>query len=261
MSGYEREAFDNRDRQGGDYEGRGGRRDDGYGYEGGNQQSYNTQGRNHRGEAQSYYDNQEGYEQDGGYGGRQNDDRQHEGYAGGNASYGGSYGGGGGYGVEEDLSGAAKHAQEHAGSDGDASIFSSVLSAISQNKHHIQQQPVDEQSAVQSHQQFFGGGGNDQSASSGSMGAAAAMQALKMFTGGQSGSSYSGNSQNAFIGMAMAQATKLFEQQSSQGNVASGTSKESAIQEAGEMALKMYMQSQGKSGGSPGLMGLASKFL
>jgi len=68
------------------------------------------------------------------------------------------------------------------------------------------------------------------------------------------------NSQNAFIGMAMGQASKLFDQQYSQGNVSSGDSKESAIQQAGEMAMKMFTQSQGGSGGASGLMGLASKF-
>jgi len=96
------------------------------------------------------------------------------------------------------------------------------------------------------------------------MGSAAAMQALKMFTGGQSGNSAGGNSQNAFIGMAMGQASKLFDSQASAGNVAGGASKESAVQQAGEMALKMYMQSQGSGGsggGMGGLMGLASKFL
>ena len=93
--------------------------------------------------------------------------------------------------------------------------------------------------AVQSHKQFFGGGGSGQPASSGSMGSAAAMQALKMFTGGGSGGSQGGNSQNAFVGMAMGQASKLFDQQSSAGNVASGASKESAIQQAAETALKM----------------------
>jgi hypothetical protein len=93
------------------------------------------------------------------------------------------------------------------------------------------------------------------------MGSAAAMQALKMFTGGGSGNSSSGNSQNAFVGMAMGQASKLFDSQASQGNVSSGASKESAVQQAGEMALKMYMQSQGGGGGASGLMGLASKFL
>lgn len=89
------------------------------------------------------------------------------------------------------------------------------------------------------------------------MGNAAAMQALKMFTGGGGGSS--GGAQSEFIGLAMSEASKLFEQQSSQGNVSSGASKESAVQQAGEMALKMYMKSQGQSSG--GLMSLASKFM
>jgi hypothetical protein len=167
--------------------------------------------------------------------------------------------------TEDDLSGAASHAQEHAGDSGDSSIFSSVINHLGQNKQQIGNQQLNEQDAVQSHQQFFGGGGSSQSASSGSMGAAAAMQALKMFTGGSSGSSGSssqgGNSQNAFIGMAMAQASKLFDQQSSQGNVSSGSNKESAVQQAGEMALKMYMKSQGGGSGASGLLSMASKFL
>lgn len=84
-----------------------------------------------------------------------------------------------------------------------------------------------------------------------------------MFSGGGSGGSSGGNSQNAFVGMAMGEASKLFDSQSSAGNVAAGASKESAIQQAGEMALKMYMQSQGGGSGGGGvssLMGLASKF-
>lgn len=85
------------------------------------------------------------------------------------------------------------------------------------------------------------------------------MQALKMFTGGSS--SASSGSQSQFIGLAMAEASKLFEQQASQGNVSSGASKESAVQQAGEMALKMYMKSQGQSSGGGGLMSMASKFL
>ena len=94
------------------------------------------------------------------------------------------------------------------------------------------------------------------------MGSAAAMQALKMFTGGGGGggSSQGGNSQNAFIGMAMGQASKLFDQQSSQGQVAPGADKQSAINSAAKMALSMYMKGQG-GGGSGGLMGLASKFM
>ncbi len=94
------------------------------------------------------------------------------------------------------------------------------------------------------------------------MGSAAAIQALKMFSGGGSGNTQQGNSQNAFIGMAMAEASKLFDNQSQQGNT-SGASKESTIQQAGEMALKMYMKSQGggSGGGASSLLGLASKFL
>lgn len=41
------------------------------------------------------------------------------------------------------------------------------------------------------------------------MGSAAAMQALKLFSGGQSGSSAESNSQSAFVGLAMAEASKV----------------------------------------------------
>lgn len=97
------------------------------------------------------------------------------------------------------------------------------------------------------------------------MGSAAAMQALKLFNGGGGNNSQQqqGGSQNAFIGMAMAEASKLFDNQSAQGNVQSGASKQSAVQQAGEMALKMYMKSQGGGGGAGpgGLLGFASKFM
>lgn len=80
-----------------------------------------------------------------------------------------------------------------------------------------------------------------------------------MFTGGGGGSS--GNSQSQFVGMAMSEASKLFDQQSAQGNVSG--SKQSAIEQAGAMAMKMYMKSQGQGGGGGmgGLLGLASKFM
>ncbi|CAI4218561.1 unnamed protein product [Parascedosporium putredinis] len=67
----------------------------------------------------------------------------------------------------------------------------------------------------------------------------------------------------------MSEASKLFDQKASQGQVAPGASKESAVQQAGEMALKMYLKSQaqgggssaGGSGGAGDLLGFASKFL
>jgi hypothetical protein len=62
-----------------------------------------------------------------------------------------------------------------------------------------------------------------------------------MFSSGGSKGSLGGNSQNAFVGMAIGKASKLFNSQSSISNVATSISKESAIQQAREMALKMYI--------------------
>ncbi|KAH8682194.1 hypothetical protein BX600DRAFT_36680 [Xylariales sp. PMI_506] len=186
-----------------------------------------------------------------GIGRDENDDRREE--YGGNRSHGGNFPAGG-YGQDDDLRGAAEHASRHAGDSGDSSFFSNVIGSLSQKKEHLAQQDVDEDDAVQQHQRFFGGGSGSDQADSSSMGTAAAMQALKMFNGGGSGSS-----QSDFIGLAMAQASKLFDEQSSQGNVSGGASKESSVMQAGEMALKMYMKTQG-GGSSSGLLSLASKF-
>jgi hypothetical protein len=77
-----------------------------------------------------------------------------------------------------------------------------------------------------------------------------------MFQGGGGG-----GGQSQMIGMAMQEASKLFDQQSGMGNVQGGTDKQSAINSAAKMALQMYMKSQGGGGGgASGLMGLASKF-
>jgi hypothetical protein len=93
------------------------------------------------------------------------------------------------------------------------------------------------------------------------MGGAAAMQALKMFTGG--GQSQGSGGQNQFVGMAMGQASKLFDSQSAAGNTQPNASKQDAISSAAQMAMKMYMS--GGSGGSGGgglggLESMASKF-
>ena len=52
----------------------------------------------------------------------------------------------------------------------------------------------------------------------------------------------------------MAQAAKLFDQKSAQGQVSPGADKQSAVMKAGELALKMYMK--GNKGGSTGTGGL-----
>jgi hypothetical protein len=115
--------------------------------------------------------------------------------------------------------------------------------------------------AVQAHQQLYGGGGGD-GAGAQQLGLGAAMQALKSFQGGHGASATSGG-QSAFVGLAMAEASKLFDQQKSAGNVAAGASKQSAVQTAAETALKMYMRSGSGvgGGGASSLMSMASKFL
>ncbi|KAI0473655.1 hypothetical protein GGR56DRAFT_648437 [Xylariaceae sp. FL0804] len=177
---------------------------------------------------------------------------------GGNMTHGGSYPAGGGYGGD-DFSGAAEHASRHAGESGSSSLFSGLLGALGQKKESLSQEDIDEEDAVRQHRRHFEGN-DDSEADDHSMGTAAAMQALKMFSGGGSGNSAEGNSQSAFVGMAMAEASKLFDQKSSQGQVSSDSSKESAVMKAGEMALKMYMKSQG-GGSASGLMSMAAKFM
>ncbi|KAI0198256.1 hypothetical protein F4808DRAFT_262760 [Astrocystis sublimbata] len=189
--------------------------------------------------------------------------------AGGNATHGGAYPAGGPRADDndDDLRDAAQHASNHAGSSGDTDLFSSLLGALGQKKQKLADEDLDEEEAVRTHQQYFkGDDDNGRDADDRSMGSAAAMQALKMFTGGESGNTGKTSSQSAFVALAMAEASKLFDKKASQGKVSSDSSKESAVMQAGEMALKMYMKSQGtqqsgSGGGASGLLSLASKFM
>ncbi|OTA91154.1 hypothetical protein M434DRAFT_397412 [Hypoxylon sp. CO27-5] len=191
-------------------------------------------------------------------------DRQQD--IGGNVTHGGAYPAGGGYphDDDDDLRGASEHATRHAGSSGSSDLFSNLLGALTQKKQTLANEDVDEDDAVKQHKRFFERDDDEDEADDRSMGSAAAMQALKMFTGGQSGNTAESSSQSAFVGLAMAEASKLFDQKASQGKVSSDSSKESAVMKAGETALKMYLKSQGggksESSGSS-LLGLASKFL
>jgi hypothetical protein len=187
----------------------------------------------------------------GGYGGRNDDDEDSE------------------------YSSAAHHAQQYhdngggQGPRGEPSAYGNAVSHIQQHQGRLSNENIDEDHAVSAHQSLYGHGGQGggprpnqgQSHDENSLGAGAAMQALKMFTGGSSG-----GGKNEFIGMAMAQAGKLWEQQSSAGNVNSNTDKQSAINKAAEMAFKMYSKGgggiggAGGAGGPSGLLSLAGKF-
>ncbi|KAI0506901.1 hypothetical protein F5B22DRAFT_427446 [Xylaria bambusicola] len=184
--------------------------------------------------------------------------------ASGNATHGGAYPAGGHRADDDDWRGAADHASQHAGDSGNADLFSNLLGSLGQKKQRLAEEDIDEDEAVRTHKKYFQDD-DDNDADDRSMGSAAAMQALKMFTSGQTGNTDKTSSQGAFVALAMAEASKLFDKKASQGKVSGDSSKESAVMQAGEMALKMYMKSQGGSSSSSssgsGLLGLASKFM
>lgn len=76
---------------------------------------------------------------------------------------------------------------------------------------------IDEQHAIRSHQALYGDASEAGHHDSGSVGAGAALQALKMFLAGEGGSEGGGFDQNKLIGMAMAQAGKLWDEKEAQG--------------------------------------------
>ncbi|KAA8648448.1 hypothetical protein EYZ11_000359 [Aspergillus tanneri] len=168
---------------------------------------------------------------------------------------------------DDEFNPAVSHAQAHHSSE-DSSLFNSALSFINERKSqyaNTNSYDIDESHMVQSHQAMYGGGDQDRRAhDADSLGAGAAMQALKMFTSGSADSSGGGGTdKNKLIGIAMAQAGKLWDEKNSNGGVSGD--KQTAINKAAEMALKMYLKGQGSgstgTGGPSGLMSLASKLM
>ncbi|KAF2452696.1 hypothetical protein BDY21DRAFT_358461 [Lineolata rhizophorae] len=209
----------------------------------------------------NYYDRSERFDDGGGYGTGNS--------GGGGGGYGGStgtsYGGGGAHGG--DLDNAKGNASSYAEGSGDDSLFGSALAMLGGRKQSLREEDVDEDDAVRQHKRFYGDEAGGHEAGSGALGTAAAMQALKMVSGGHG----KGGSQGEFIGMAMGQAAKLFDQQSAQGKTHPQATKQDAVASAAQMAFKMYMKSEmgggshggGSSGGgaASGLLNMASKFL
>jgi len=176
---------------------------------------------------------------------------------------------------DTDFHQAVHQAKQHHGEDADSdhtSLFSQAIGFISEHKARFSSEEIDEGQVVSAHQTLYGGGGGGGEGTgqhdADTIGAGAALQALKMFTSGEGGGGGGGHDQNKLIGMAMAQAGKLWDQQNKHGSVA--TDKQSAVNSAAKMALKMYMKSDGgglsglggpAGSGGPGLLNLASKFL
>ncbi|KAJ3795898.1 beta-flanking protein [Lentinula aff. detonsa] len=143
---------------------------------------------------------------------------------------------------------------------GHAGMFSQAVSYVKSNTQE-HEEPIDEEHVTNSHQEAYEKG-NASSLSAGSMGSAAALQIFKQFTSGGGGGG--SNSQSQLISMAMAEASKLFDQS---GGASSG-SKQDAVNGAGMMVMKMLVQSKmssmmggGNSGGLGGMSGMLGLFL
>lgn len=112
----------------------------------------------------------------GGYGGGR---QEQSGYGGGGGGYGGGgggYGGGQGGSNDEYLGGAMHHAQQHAGGDGDSSMFQNSINHMQNNRHEYGNQGFDENEAVNAHQSVYGQGGQGGNHSSQAVGMGGAMQ-------------------------------------------------------------------------------------
>nr|BDS00038.1 beta-flanking protein [Mycoleptodonoides aitchisonii] len=155
---------------------------------------------------------------------------------------------------------------------GDSSLFSSALGFLNHNKvraaavpcvHRINpnydaqeehERPINEEHVQDAHRQAYQEG-SASSLSAGSMGSAAALQVLKQFTSGGGG-----GSQSQLISLAMAEASKLFE---NSGGASSGN-KQDAVNGAAMTVMKLLVQSKlsgtvgGGNSGLGGLMGLVS---
>ncbi|KDN45283.1 hypothetical protein K437DRAFT_256621 [Tilletiaria anomala UBC 951] len=161
------------------------------------------------------------------------------------------------------VSAASNHAQQN-NNPQDSSMFSQIASHLQTQQQQGNIRPSDDDPSddqlMQHHDQVVN---SDNNVGSGEIGNAAALSAIKSFLGNSGSQQGGGNMQSQLIGMAMSQAAQFFDQKQGQG-LAQG-SKNDAVQQAGQMAMKLMMKNQLSSmiggGNSGGLASLASKFL
>lgn len=105
----------------------------------------------------------------------------------------------------------------------DSSFFSTAIRFLNEHKDKVSNEDLDEGKAVGAHQQLYGGSGGSNKHDADSLGSGAAVQALKLFLSDdeKKEKTSGGHDQNKLIGIAMAQAGKLWDQQNQSGNVVS----------------------------------------
>lgn len=122
---------------------------------------------------------------------------------------------------DSDINSSASHASTHASENADSSLFSQALNFVQERRsagQYNESDEVDEAHAVDSHRRYEEGGDNMNSQD---LGAGAAMRALQSFNSGSGEETGGGRDQNAFIGMAMAQAEKMWEEKNGRGEAVS----------------------------------------
>ncbi|ODN82260.1 hypothetical protein L202_02543 [Cryptococcus amylolentus CBS 6039] len=209
-----------------------------------------NQNQNQNNNNQGYNQNQ-GNNQNQGYNQNQN---QNQGYGQtGGSQYNSNNNGNSGNGPNISSDDAVHAANQHNSNGSEnSSLFSTALGYL--NNMNQDDNDVDEDKVQKDHQQAYNG--NTSGMTSSSLGAAAALQALKSFTSGNSdaasgskdNSSSGGGMQTKIIGMAMSEAAKLFDQ--SGGNVSGD--KQDAVTSASQVIMKLMLKNQvsGMMGGS-----------
>ncbi|CAO1615096.1 unnamed protein product [Sympodiomycopsis kandeliae] len=198
---------------------------------------------------QSFLQNQQG----GNHNNNNNDNNNNNNYNGGGGGGGGNVGG---FDLGSIMNAAQNHDQGQNNSGGNSDLFAQATSFL-QNKHgNNPDGDINEDELIQSHEKV----NNGQGAHSNEIGQAAALGAIKNFIGGSNSNESSGGGfQQKIIGMAMSQAAQMFDQKAANGEV-SGGDKQSAVNQAGEAAMKLLIKHQvtGMIGGGSGSGGLGS---
>lgn len=152
-------------------------------------------------------------------------------------------------------SSVTQYATQHADNEEDHGLFSSVISNLMDKDDHLDTNDEEMEHAKNSRQRIYQDG--EQNTSPRDIGSAAAAEAME-----KQRSSGGGGGMNELLGMAMAEAAKLFAKQGG-GSGGSSAGKSEAIQQAAMMAMKMYASKQGggSSGGSSGGLGTVMSML
>jgi len=121
------------------------------------------------------------------------------------------------HGHDFDFSSILGHAEQNGSSRSD--LLNAAVNYLKENSGRFSKEDVDEERAVKAHKVLYEGKSDDSDKhDSESLGMGAALQALKLFMGQSHGGS---GDKNQLIGLAMAQAEKLFDQKAAEGKAVS----------------------------------------